>query len=102
MVVRPATNSSINASASLGPIAFRSSVGFMTPVICPFISTASDFRMSNSKPKAIASPAFTTNGLLRLNLTVEVDSVAGGVVVDVRLLIVGRVGGVVCGFVTLR
>jgi hypothetical protein len=91
MVVRPATNSSINASASLGPIAFRSSVGFMTPVICPFISTASDFRMSNSKPKAIASPAFTTNGLLRLNLTV-----------DVRLLIVGRVGGVVCGFVTLR
>jgi hypothetical protein len=66
-----------------------------------FISTASDLRMSNSKPKPMTSPLFTTNGLLRLIVTDEVDSMAGGVLVAVRLLIVGRFGGLVCGFVTL-
>src|SRR5580693_4329393 len=102
MVVTPAINSSIYASASLGVIAFTSIVGFTAPVIWPFISSASDFRMSNSKPKPTTSPMLTVNGLLRLIVTVDIESVAGGVVEEVSELIVGRVGGFVCGFVTLR
>jgi hypothetical protein len=44
----------------------------------------------------------TVNGLLRLIVTVDIESVAGGVVEEVSELIVGRVGGFVCGFVILR
>ena len=48
------------------------------------------------------SPALTVNGLLRLIFTEDCVSVTAGDVVALSVVTVGRVGGVVCGFVTFR
>jgi hypothetical protein len=104
IVTTPAMNSSTYASASLGVIALSPNVGVIIPVICPFPSSATDFRISNSKPKLTTSPGFTTSGLARSIFTLNVVSDSWGLDCGVlsRVLRVGRVGGFVCGFATFR
>src|ERR1700729_2239471 len=48
------------------------------------------------------SPALTVNGLLRVMGTDDCVSVTVGELVAFNVVTVGRVGGVVCGLVTLR
>src|ERR1700724_1450922 len=59
-------------------------------------------RRSKSKDKPMISPAFTVNGVLRLMVTDDCARVTAGEVVPFKVVIVGRVGGVVCGLVTFR
>ena len=69
---------SMKASASDGVITFRSSVGMIAPVIWPLLSTATDFRMSNSNRSPSISPMETTNGLARLMVTWDVVRLSCG------------------------
>ena len=59
-------------------------------------------RRSKSKDKPMISPAFTVNGLLRLMDTEDSARVTAGEVAPFKVVIVGRVGGEVCGFVRFR
>src|SRR5450631_1831645 len=101
-LVTPATKSSMYASESLGVTAFKSSVGFTTPVNCPLESTWIECRKSKSNDNPMMSPAVTVKGLLNVIATDDCVSVTAGAVVPFNVATTGRVGGFVCGFGTLR
>src|ERR1700733_13257843 len=88
------------ASASEGVTALIETIGFTAPVICPFPSTETESFRSKSNARPITASALTVSGLGRVPVTDDCVSDAAGDDVAFNVVIVGRVGGVVCGVVT--
>src|ERR1700722_2172320 len=88
------------ASASDGVTALIETIGFTAPVILPFASTATEFARLKSNDRPMTALALTVSGLARFTETDDCVSDAAGDVVEFNVVIVGRVGGVVWGFVT--
>src|ERR1700743_1727310 len=88
------------ASASEGVTALIETIGFTAPVIWPLPSTATESLRSKSNARPITASALTVSGLVRFTVTDDCVSDAAGDDVAFNVVIVGRVGGVVCGLVT--
>src|ERR1700733_229497 len=100
VVVTPATKSSMYASESEGVTALIETIGFTAPVILPLPSTATESFRSKSNARPMTALALTVSGLVRFTVADDCVSDAAGDVVEFNVVIVGRVGGVVWGFVT--